>query len=967
MASECTTKVRLVRCPKCRLVLPELPEFNVYKCGGCGATLQAKSRGTRSVVSSLNVADAARENQTSRVCEDKEPESGNKEVLPGPEECSSSQNSERNRSISEEFDGEQLGVVNLPSEKQNNGANHFSESSDCDVDESEASSEVVSPTEFVDSKNEEFACQEKENEELTNNEEEAFASNENEEVEQNENKELADNEDKIFHNEIEECDSSGNGELFHSEIEKFAHNESEELAHNDTEEFPCNESEEFAHNESEDLPCNENEDFTREVARNEIEEFSQKQNDECTQNQSENFSRKENESLALVGVDVDVPVNDESSPLAEANTEDTGKKIVPESNISSSIAVNYVATSENGSSPSYHTAVKERTASDSIISSPSKLKPPRRSVEQHGFSHPRSKEFDPSSELSGTFGDLSKSPTRSSHAYEGSISSYDGMDDQFPNDHLPSFENGYKAENFGHSEERSRRDKFLARPMMNGDSELQHPARSSRSDKNHTMKNSKWGRDEFLEPARHDRSVRNWRLGRHGHHPSSSVFERVNSRASYQNGRPSGQFHDEFHRNSSFQSHEWSEDPEQVKMKLLALVLDQLNKTHLHDNENEGISGLPANARYNRRYHNYEAPMEERLNPPNYPRYSGGYSTGSNSSYRRRFKKIPFSGEATSSSSHQFDPSCSHCCPPKWQRSAQLPPPSHYNNSGPCRTHPGHNYCTCYSSCPPSPQWSMDSEYPPWGREMQSDDQRRRSQDLTNYLREKQRPQRLAKRHFRPFAGGAPIMVCYKCSKILQIPADFFLFKKKCHRLRCGACSEVLKFSLHNGSRLVRYEANVIDPPPPSEAEDYGDDIDRRSMASSSQTPLTGPVTCSDDCGLSYCKSCSTTPFHTPSGSTVDKRMSQDSFDLSRDRVEFIPTQSQGKNKSKNEFSGPSPNTPRSQNFSSEIEELPQRSTSPLHRLMGYSSPSDVIFGSVTSGRGTGTSYSTQKEKRAKN
>ncbi|KAM5582446.1 hypothetical protein ABKV19_002723 [Rosa sericea] len=39
-----TTKVRLVRCPKCRLLLPELPDSQVYKCGGCGAVLQAKNR-----------------------------------------------------------------------------------------------------------------------------------------------------------------------------------------------------------------------------------------------------------------------------------------------------------------------------------------------------------------------------------------------------------------------------------------------------------------------------------------------------------------------------------------------------------------------------------------------------------------------------------------------------------------------------------------------------------------------------------------------------------------------------------------------------------------------------------------------------------------------------------------------------------------------------------------------------------
>lgn len=43
MAAELTTKVRLVRCPKCRQLLPELPDIPVYKCGGCGAVLQGKS------------------------------------------------------------------------------------------------------------------------------------------------------------------------------------------------------------------------------------------------------------------------------------------------------------------------------------------------------------------------------------------------------------------------------------------------------------------------------------------------------------------------------------------------------------------------------------------------------------------------------------------------------------------------------------------------------------------------------------------------------------------------------------------------------------------------------------------------------------------------------------------------------------------------------------------------------------
>ncbi|XP_043804956.1 protein ENHANCED DISEASE RESISTANCE 4 isoform X2 [Manihot esculenta] len=39
-----STKVRLVRCPKCENLLPELADYSVYQCGGCGAVLRAKTK-----------------------------------------------------------------------------------------------------------------------------------------------------------------------------------------------------------------------------------------------------------------------------------------------------------------------------------------------------------------------------------------------------------------------------------------------------------------------------------------------------------------------------------------------------------------------------------------------------------------------------------------------------------------------------------------------------------------------------------------------------------------------------------------------------------------------------------------------------------------------------------------------------------------------------------------------------------
>lgn len=39
-----SAKLRLVRCPKCENLLPELPDYSVYQCGGCGTVLRAKVR-----------------------------------------------------------------------------------------------------------------------------------------------------------------------------------------------------------------------------------------------------------------------------------------------------------------------------------------------------------------------------------------------------------------------------------------------------------------------------------------------------------------------------------------------------------------------------------------------------------------------------------------------------------------------------------------------------------------------------------------------------------------------------------------------------------------------------------------------------------------------------------------------------------------------------------------------------------
>lgn len=55
--SESPAKVRLVRCPKCENLLPEVTEYAVYQCGGCGAVLSASNKHIESGVSSEKSGD----------------------------------------------------------------------------------------------------------------------------------------------------------------------------------------------------------------------------------------------------------------------------------------------------------------------------------------------------------------------------------------------------------------------------------------------------------------------------------------------------------------------------------------------------------------------------------------------------------------------------------------------------------------------------------------------------------------------------------------------------------------------------------------------------------------------------------------------------------------------------------------------------------------------------------------------
>ncbi|KAJ0235217.1 Protein ENHANCED DISEASE RESISTANCE 4 [Hirschfeldia incana] len=112
-----------------------------------------------------------------------------------------------------------------------------------------------------------------------------------------------------------------------------------------------------------------------------------------------------------------------------------------------------------------------------------------------------------------------------------------------------------------------------------------------------------------------------------------------------------------------------------------------------------------------------------------------------------------------------------------------------------------------YSSYTASPQRLMEQppEYyhPRWSHEIVSDaeDHHQRNRHADHLQARRRQP--VAKRHIRPTAGGAPFVSCYSCSQNLQLPADFLIFKRKYHLLRCGRCTTVLRFSLQSRTHLV--------------------------------------------------------------------------------------------------------------------------------------------------------------------
>ncbi|XP_068640107.1 protein ENHANCED DISEASE RESISTANCE 4 [Aristolochia californica] len=285
--------------------------------------------------------------------------------------------------------------------------------------------------------------------------------------------------------------------------------------------------------------------------------------------------------------------------------------------------------------------------------------------------------------------------------------------------------------------------------------------------------------------------------------------------------------------------------------------------------------------------------------------------------------KVHFSGPTNCR--YHGDYSCSFCCPDGWQRSVQLPPICY--NKGLCQSCAVHIRHHSYGPSPASSQQLSGSNFHgPFFHNNSAPMHEERLLDHEMEMLHYRERRNMLKRHCRPIVGGAPFITCYKCCKLLQIPADF-LPTRRHQKLRCGACSEVLTFAIQGKNHIIPFRPI---------------DEQHHLLPSTSQEglPQGDPVSCSDDYGYSFC-------YYSTEGGTSKNDM-QDKMQASSSSVEPIldrkivcePSEKRTDNRqgSKLVF--------KASKLGKSVESSP-RSTSPLHRLMGYSSPSEIINGSA--------------------
>ncbi|TYI00069.1 hypothetical protein ES332_A11G108300v1 [Gossypium tomentosum] len=171
---------------------------------------------------------------------------------------------------------------------------------------------------------------------------------------------------------------------------------------------------------------------------------------------------------------------------------------------------------------------------------------------------------------------------------------------------------------------------------------------------------------------------------------------------------------------------------------------------------------------------------------PRHPYFSGQYIESNHD---------PFMPYPRSSVLHQASCSCFHCYEKHRRVPAPIPPSSFGNKMFPDVPsnpfyhidNPGSFGSHFHSSRTTMPPLNAHAR---WQNDINSD-----MGGFVHY-----RPQRVVLagggRHIRPIAGGAPFVTCYNCFELLRVPRKVQLMVKNEHKLRCGACSTVINFTV---------------------------------------------------------------------------------------------------------------------------------------------------------------------------
>ncbi|KAL0923138.1 hypothetical protein M5K25_007184 [Dendrobium thyrsiflorum] len=190
--------------------------------------------------------------------------------------------------------------------------------------------------------------------------------------------------------------------------------------------------------------------------------------------------------------------------------------------------------------------------------------------------------------------------------------------------------------------------------------------------------------------------------------------------------------------------------------------------------------------------------------------------------------------------------------PPKQYRSSSLIPLSAKPNSSCLNPHHG-GICCHNEHCRPCPHNACcrlpesTTSHPLHMKRCPS------HQEPQNLKSNDKKPQPV-KRHCRPVSGGAPFVICYRCYKLLQLPADFLVSTKRVHKLRCGSCHEVLRYFFRARARSMPWTPAEARHPP-SEEENNVVLNDEIRIPVSNGLGGGDPVSYSEDYDISFGKS----------------------------------------------------------------------------------------------------------------